>query len=81
MERISALNAESKVGETRVWRGERKVGKYLDTIPDLGKHRKLRKSPKNEVVRKASQKFSKIINIIKRFLVKSVFRNSISFSK
>jgi len=36
-ERISALNAESKVGETRVWRGERKVRKYLDTIPVSGK--------------------------------------------
>jgi len=47
----------------------------------LGKHRKLRKSPKNKIAWKPSQKFSKIINIIKRFLVKSIFRNSILFSK
>jgi len=31
------------------WRGERKSGKYLDTIPVSGKTPKLRKSPKNKV--------------------------------
>jgi len=81
MERISALNAESQVGESRVWRGERKVGNIWILFRYLGKHRKLRKRSKNNIAWKASQKFSKIINIIKRFLVKPVFRNSISFSK
>ena len=37
MERISALNAESQVGETRIQRGERKVENYLGTIPVSGK--------------------------------------------
>jgi len=38
--------------------------KYPDRIPVSGKTPELRKSPKNKVSRKVSQKFSKIINII-----------------
>ena len=60
---------------------EREKVKYPDRIPVSGKTPKTQEKPKNKVSRKVSQKFSKIINIILRFLVKSVFRNSISFSK
>jgi len=66
--------------------GERKWGKDKSGIYGAissvsGKILKTPERPKNEVVRKVSQKFSKIIYIIKRFLVESVFRNSISFSR
>ena len=80
MERVFALITEFRVGGSRVRQGERKV-KYPDRIPVSGKTPELRKSLKNKVSRKVSQKFPKIINIILRFLVKSVFRNSISFSR
>jgi len=59
---------------------ERKV-EYLDKFPVSGKIPKTPERPKNKITWKASQKFSKIINIIKIFLVESVFRNSMSFLK
>jgi len=43
---------------------EREKVKYPDRIPVSGKTPELRKSPKNKVSQKVSQKFSKIINII-----------------
>ena len=47
---------------------------------NMGKHETL-KSPKNEVTQNDSKKFSKMINIILRYLVKSDFRNSFKVSK
>ena len=49
--------------EERENRKKRKV-EYLDKIPVSGKTPKTPEKSKNEVVWKASQKFSKIINII-----------------
>jgi len=65
VEKISALNAGSQVrlafeGGKRKW--EKTKVEYMGQSPRyLGKYRKV---PKIKVSRKASQKFSKIINII-----------------
>jgi len=81
VERISALNAESQVGENSRLARREKSGKISGYYSGSGKTPKTPEKSKNKIAWKASQKFSKILNIIKRFLVKSVFRNSISFSK
>jgi len=60
--------------------GKVKSGIYGTISSVSGKIPKTTEKPENEIARKVSQKFSKIINIIKRFLVESVFRNSILFS-
>ena len=60
--------------------GKREKMEYLGNFLVSGKTPKTPEKSKIKVVRKASQKFSKIANIKKRFMVKSVFRNSISFS-
>ena len=71
MVRISALNVESRLvklassEEREKWINKiRRKVKYLDKIPVSGKTPKTPEKSKNEVVWKASQKFSKIINII-----------------
>jgi len=61
--------------------GRRQSGRYGAISSVCGKIQKMPGKPKNEIPRNVSQKFSKIINIIKTFSVKSVFRNSMPRSK
>ena len=72
--------------EKNEWR--RRIGKEKNRkeniwlkSQNLGKHRKLMKNQENEVIRNDFKKFSKIINIILRHMVKLNFKNSILFSK
>ena len=64
------IKCRIKVGETRVSRRREKMEKRQSGIHGAissvtGKIQKAPERPKNKVVRKVSQKFSKIINIIK----------------
>jgi len=59
--------------------GEKDKGGVYATISSVSG--KIPENPKNKVTRNAPQKSSKIINIIKQFMVKSVFKASIPFSR
>jgi len=67
MGRILAINAKSQVSEIRVYGRREKMGKRQSgiyaTISSVSG--KTPEKPKNKVIRKVSQKFPKIINIIK----------------
>ena len=73
-------NREKRSGWEKWRKRKERKEKYVDDISDLGKSQKYRKCWKIGLIRKGLEKFLKIVNIILRYMMETVFRNKITFS-